>query len=681
MTFQFEDDSALEELLNQQLDRNKRTSVSTNLINKTARSTKKQLENTSDKLLQDATNDKALDESRSENSPSRSKVGKLSNWLYQDKNPSALGNNKELDEDIDLNPEEKRESFNLQAQQETTMPSIRSQRLESNQTQFQPDIRGPPNLDVKNSIVVSSDLSSNSSNLLRFGNENELQQMTKQSLIRLVLDQFMPEIHKSNNHLVEIDKLKHDLAECRAELDKESLKRQAIMREHDERSRLTESSWNHLNKQLEYRLEVSQTELKEVISRYDIMMAKFESDHQKQIDFIVQNYQARLEEQQVQSEAELKRRQAIHELEMSSRLRIQGDMKKLDSIYDCWQVTIEGTIKQLEQQFRSIESLLDKQTSTIRWNNEELMRKNESTSEQAAKLETQLTTFDNLTNSIKTLLDNLTKKVGFIDDRDNQLVQANVHIQELKDKILELDLKRESLNSQEKELEQEKFELRLTMQRLHHETNRLDELKETNEVKSRKIEDRENVINDIDQELKKRRLQIDHERTELDQDREQLELDRKGLRNKRNELDRWQVDLGQQRRILQKQFSKLNYDNGRLVFIKNSVQKELLQLKRLQRSLVCSICLQRLCEVKPDTDQPYRNRDNFDIAINKKDKIHDESLVQNSHKTRNIGYQNISGLHNKLHMDQREIIRESMFVKYLHESKPKYDLQTKPGVC
>lgn len=698
MTFQFEDDSALEELLNQQLNRNKRQLSSSDASNRLSNRLKLiDQPIVKNPLVKDPYDDivdnieslpDSLNPNQNNNAQNSTSGGSksLSSWLYpkqQATRQSSASNqntttkpaanfdddsnddNDIPDNEIDAdsqNIKQKNQRLTKQIDNQNTPMTIPFTNRDS-------DNFGTTSIRTTN---LNDEQNSKNSIYDKYINQETLQQMSKQALLRVILDEILPELKEKLN-LGEINiSLRKQLTDCQLELKNECLRRQSLQREQEERIRLAESSWIQLNKQLEYRLEFNQNELKETIARYDKIMVKFEEDRAKQVAFVTENYQNQLEELRQQNEAEIKRRQAIHEMELSSRFRVQGELKKLDSVFDCWQVTIESTIKQLETQFKSIESLLDKQTTTIRWNNEQLSDKNKETSESAEKIHQEVDKFNQLTKSIELLMSQISSNVNNLNDRDTILREANLSLQELRQKTAIFESKQAEISAREQILNQEKFELRLNLQKIDMDKARLVELKEAQDNNAKLINEREIKIDELEKELKKRQLVADYERIEMDQSREKLLLEQKSLKIKQQELNKWQLELGQERRLLRKQANKLDIETNRMSAIKISAQKELDQLHRLQKSLVCSICLDRLYDIqaKPLNGLGIETKTTQDHQYEQEyDAIHGiTAKTKRYFSGKNSALDNLQYLKQKIERDKMDIAKENKFVKLLQST-------------
>lgn len=618
MSYQFDDESALEELLNQQLDRSRQQA------NDSGRSTRP----LTGEIKPKTPSSIPQRPSSGSNAASRNR---LADWLNS--------NQDEEERETEAKTSIPSKSVQFSSGIEPSGSSSRlAKRLESDKDKREKKTRDQDLLD-------------------QYGNEAALQQMSKQRLVQVILEELVPSIQLQLNLSASMTETELRLKQLEGELDRERTKAESLQREQEERLRLTEASWVQLNKQLNYRVELYEKELSDTIERNNSNMIKLHEEHRRQLESMSKNYEARLVEQKSQFDEESKRRQAIHELEMSSRLRVGGELSKLDSIFSCWHETIETTIKQLESQFKSVELLLDKQTVTIRSSNDAISERSQATGELGERLEAKAAEFDRISKLILNLIERLEPKLSHFDQVDSLLQDVSDKLSQLTDQNRKLEARQVELAQREREFESFKFSTHLEAKQLEHQTNHLNEIIESNRIKTSHLNEREKQFDERNRELDSKSAQLDKRQMELQQDGEKLDSERRRLTNKERELSKWQDELAKERRFMRRQLKQVNHYSNRLSNIKLGVQKELNQLRRLQSSIVCSICLERLCRTKGDG--VYESNDlTSDYKASDKNNNNNKWMKTDVDQMRRV-----------IEAEWRELARECKYVNFLTDTK------------
>lgn len=598
MSYQFDDESALEELLNQQLDRSRQQASSNATIRSTRPLTAAGVTPNKDssRVIGNVQRPSSSGEPSTLNrssliNPSQSK-NKFGDWLNPNQNKPDQADDAEA------------ENFSFPLVQSRVVQfeqPIGSVLSKENQTQvIKPNsvssIQPIEDYKAEKSTFDKRSREPIEALITKYGNTEELQKMSKQRLVQLVLEELLPVLQDQVRSKVSLENAQSKLIQLESEIEKEKDKGESLKREQNERLKLAEASWIQINKQLSFRLELYEKELKDTIERYNGMLSRSDEEQRKHIESMVKSYEVRLEEQRELMEAELKRRQTIHELEMSSRLRISGELSKLDSIFNCWNETIESTINQFETQFKSIELLMDKQTSSIRGNNEALMLKNQEALERDEKLDAKAREFEKIFESMKESLKGIDDKSAKMSLLETLMGQIDDKLQTVLELSSKLDSRQDELKIREKSLEEERFEIRVKTMQLEQEVKLNDNLKLTLEAQKEDLKNTERLLSDRDRELNMRQNELDKRITESIRNIANIEQREKYLNDKEHDLSRLHNELAKERRSIQRHSRQISFDIDRLSKVRADAQKELNQLRRLQKSIVCSICLDSLCK-------------------------------------------------------------------------------------
>lgn len=579
MSYQFEDDSALEELLNQQLDRRKPTQPSSGAVDscgmiKPAQRTRTDIVQTSHSIsLRPQTAGLNKQPQFAEDptpSPTGTLKNKLSSWLdAKDTEP--------LEADLP-NP--------LQVR------SLGDTHL----------INHLP----RKSLITTTDDDQASIDRLLGITSVQLQGMSKQRLIQFIQNQILPTIENLNYSASKNSDM--EVARLKGELEFERSKQQTMELRYSEQIKLAESMWIQLNKQLESKLVSNEQAMKQMSESNKILIEQLEEEHKQELNQLVLLHRTRRDEDREQFEITLKRREEFHRLEMESKLKVNYDIVKLDTIFAEWHKMIGSMFSNFELQLKSVDEYLDRQTIEINSSNQELAKKTKLLLEHFARFESQNNLIDDLAKNINSLLPCLASH-----QRENERlsIQSSAQLTELQerdarlaDKESELDRLKDELTSVRDKLNKEKFEIGLDANRLAYKEERLNELMYSNEETERGLKKECRMVAARETRLAETRASLESKGAELKSQNYDLHLLRKRLQDEEEQLSKRELQLSNEWNLLREQQKQVERETDKLVRLRDRIKKELAQLRRLQNSLVCSICLDRLFKqsnLKPPT--------------------------------------------------------------------------------
>lgn len=560
MSYQFEDDSALEELLNQQLDRRKQqpkpsqvqptggrpsTAVTVPPVHQPSRPSNMSASNISNRKSS-LSNDEQ---------PSKSK---LSSWL------AGKG---QVDTKLDLKADD------------TSLVSS-SNRLPPISSTFKSKPQSLDQIEIDFSLF----------------DEDKLQEMSKQRLIQLIMNQIQDLV--KNLHAETSTHSTNQVEQLKAELDVERRRLQSLEATQLDKIKLEEQKWTQINEQLEKRLDFSERELTRLIDGQREHLLKIDEQHEKDLHKLVEYYELKLKNDREQFDELLRRRNEIHQIEMDSRLRVDCNLNKLDTIQSEWNKSIETTISQLENHFKSVETLLDKQTIQVKGTNLSLLEKTEHLNSHYGK-------FEQCNNKVSELADcmsSLMPKITRLQEQNESIHEAT------RNKLDEFNKRSDLLSKKEEDIERLKFELvaakeklnedrlrlALDMNRVELKEKNLDESMQTNRDLQAELEAQKSEQSERDIQLRSMGSNLDTKANELREQNYDLHLARKRLTSQKDELAKSQSELELKKRSMEEQSGKLEANMKRLHLLRAQVNRELDQLGRLQKSLICSLCLSRL---------------------------------------------------------------------------------------
>lgn len=603
MSYQFEDDSALEELLNQQLDRRRQqqktlagrpltggsnSSSANNNTNNNNTSRVPQPIRPSTSRLNNSNNDNVQSQPPTEKNPlpaagasandqsTGPKASKLANWLAADNALAGSSSARQappiastIEDENNLRPTTRKSSGSL-ATKMTTLG------------------RGSSKID-------------NSSALKWMQDEDKLQEMSKQRLIQFILEEIQPNLKESmeSSELElrqEIDRLAQELEE---EKDRHrSREKQQIQ--------LIESKWQQLNKQLETRLEFSDSELREARESQRLLVRELDEEFKRQMKQVSESYQSRLEEEKRSSEEALRRSQELHRLELESKLKVNIELDKLETTFGEWQRMVRLTVGELADQLKAIESLLEKQTLEINTTNVNLTKKSQQLSEQYARFETQTGQLDVLSAKLSEQIlpqFSLAQKESqsAIDKMNSELGQLNKQMESIEKSKLGLEEQRRQLEVDKDELSKSRFEVALESSRLGFKEEKLDDLVGKNERTGAQLSEQTRAQQQKELKLERLESSLESKSTKLREQNYELHLIRKRLDSKEEDLARLESELAAKSARLEADGTKLSGHRRRLEELRNRIRRESGQLCRLEKSLICSLCFGRLFDAEQET--------------------------------------------------------------------------------
>lgn len=594
MSYQFEDDSALEELLNQQLDRRaKPTSASVLQARARVPTAGPQLSAASDRaalssysrpLSRQLSTGIATDkEEDGPNKISAKTSGKLSAWLNPSES-STTGNQaaKTIEESpVSVSPKALQPNVPTASNREDSIPTFSLERPRTSQR-----------LDVSKSSAQSDDFVINES----LFDAERLQEMSKQRLILHITDQIRPHLMQMSKTVEKTaNRLTQDLNE---ELEKERAQVANIERSCAERLRLEEGKWSLLQKQLESRLESCEQELVSSNQRNQTHLSRLNEEFEASIKRLREGYETRLADERRQFDETIKRREELHRLELDSKLRINLDVNSLETMHKEWQSMVKTTISELDNQFKAVEDALGKQTSLVNGTNKDLADKTSTLSAHYDGFKRQADRMNGLVEHLTTLLPELdrfrSESDSLIKQSINQLSKLTQKDEQLYEREQQLNKQSDSLARVRESLNEERLQLAIESNRICLRQERLEELISSNEMLESKLITQNNDLNEKQTQLQAARASLDSEASQLREQNYDLHLLRKRLHNERDKLDAAQTSIEKERDNLRKQVVEVDENRRKVVDLRVRLRKELEQLTRLQRSLVCSLCLSRL---------------------------------------------------------------------------------------
>lgn len=598
MSYQFDDDSALEELLNKQLDRKKqepssrssqRASTATGrLQQRDAQPQQQQLANdegnsshslhqSSLLLGRQANNVEPIDYGAKSMSSSGVSSGvvnrsqpmsKMAAWL-NDKNTAAKADS--MDDSID--PKNGHlEAIISEAHQQTSVTNLRSKIMSGQREQI-------------NKLLNES------------FQESKLQEMSKQRLIQIILQQVCPNF-RDMLKLLDEQSSTSELDKLRDELKDEKNRVYSLEIQLAQEIDLAQNRWIQLKKQTDSQIESTQRELNETIVRQKEIINKLDEDYKEQLVKLTESYKCKLKEEKETYEETLKRREEFHKLELDSKLKVNFNLNKLETTFKQWQIMIQSTIDSFDGQFKIIENLLEKQTVEINGTNLELFKKTKQLCESYENFDQQNERFKMLTKELSEIMPSLVRSQQenelICKRTSEQLAQFLKQNDAIKERELELEKMKNEILIGKEDLNRDKYQLGLDNCKLAYKEERLNELLQRNEELKFKLEERKRK--QIEQEAKLDMLQanLESKTKQIKEQNYELHLTRKEFTQKQEDLIKSQAEISDKRKLINDELNELRSEANKLSNLRARAQKELSQLKRLQKSLICSICLDRL---------------------------------------------------------------------------------------
>lgn len=611
MSYQFEDDSALEELLNQQLDsrkqqtkqlstgpRHQQLSASSNASESSKPPATSKLRPSSAKVQQARQLTPTFEEATAidDAAPSSSAPkGRLSSWLDKGTIKNGPKPTGRPYSSAHTTPSAKRETQSIKNALE----------FDSMQSSFQPQQASP------RGFAGSEDGAGDKLDKLLV--ESNLQEMSKQRLISLIVEQIAPTVKElqheaSRQSAEEVERLK-------LQLQREKYYLQSFKLRHEEQLKLEEQKWLQQTAQLEERLRSSEQELDRNLELQREHLSKLDEQYRVNLSKLNENFEAKFAAERQRFEDQLERRETLHKLELESKLKVDCSLTQLKAFQEEWQQMISRTISQLEQHFRSVQILLDKQTIQVNGTNTELAEKAKLLSEQYAK-------FDQCNEKIGQLADQMSATMPkfhsiqvdngqLLKSTNEQLARLIEQCESIRRKELELEAKQEEVQGLNDKMSQDRMQQALEASKLQMREERLGELMESIRVEEEKLKQIANSQLEREHQLQETRSTLDSKAVELREQNFELHLLRKRLTGQKEELIKAQVELLNERKSLKTKACELSDESDRLATLRDRVTRELDQLKRVQKSLVCSLCLNRL--FGPTAATVTANQLSFDI--------------------------------------------------------------------
>lgn len=588
MSYQFEDDSALEQLLNQQLDRRTRT-TSANVLQTRAKTAA-----SSQSLVTDRAGSSSysrplsrqlstiVSTGKEEDTPSETTTrtsGKLSAWLNPSSSLTATNQaTKAIEESpSSLSPKPQHLPVPVASEKRDSISSLKASRAIH--------LENKPDVHVDDFVVDES-----------LFDPERLQEMSKQRLILHITDQIKP-------HMVQLCKsvektasrLTQNLSE---KLEKEREQVANIEKSCADRLRLEESKWSLLQKQLESRLEVCEQELVASNQRNQAHLSRLNEEFETSMKRLRDGYETRLTDERSQFDETIKRREELHKLELDSKLRINLDVNNLETMHKEWQTMVKTTISDLDYQFKAVEDALGKQTLLVNGTNKDLTDKANILSAHYDAFKRQAEQMNGLVEHLTTLLPELDRfrceTDSLIKQSINQLSKLTHKDEQLSEREQQLNKQSDSLAKSRDNLNEERLQLAIELNRIGLRQERLEELISSNEMLESKLMAQSNDLNERQAQMQTVRASLDAEASQLREQNYDLHLLRKRLHNEQDKLNAIRSSVEKERNDIRQQVVDVRENRRKLVDLQATFRRELEQLTRLQRSLVCSLCLNRL---------------------------------------------------------------------------------------
>ena len=426
--------------------------------------------------------------------------------------------------------------------------------------------------------------------------EERLQEMSKQRLIQLILGEIRPRLaelrlRSKATSMEELERLKR-------ELEGERRRVELVETRHGEEVKLIEQKWAQINRQLESRLELGERELAKSLEGQREYIEKLDKQQQADVSKLIEGYESRLESERQQFETALRRQEEMFKLELESKLRVNCDLSKLEVVQGEWQRRLEATVGQLEMHFKSVENLLDRQTLQVNGTNVELSKKVELLSGHYGRFEANNLRVGQLAEQMGELMpqfcSNQRTAECILSKLDESLRQVERQRMELEEQSKVVGARERELAIAREQLQEERLGTRLTEQRVSMREEQVEELAKLNSERRRKLNEQSNQQVERERQLQATRTSLDARSSELKEQNYDLHLLRKRLESDRSALERAEAELSEGRKWLEAERLRLAEESGKLEQLRARCQRELDQLGRLQKSLICSLCLSRL---------------------------------------------------------------------------------------
>lgn len=425
---------------------------------------------------------------------------------------------------------------------------------------------------------------------------NSLQEMSKQKLISLILEKLEPKLRhlqqeSSKSSLNEVERLKN-------ELQKERFHLEVFQLRHDEQLKLEEQKRLQQINQLEERVKFSEDELSKSFQIHRDHLKKLDEQYRENLTKLSENFDQKLLRERAHYEDQLSRREHLFKLELESKLKVDSNLEHLETFQDNWQLMLKETIGQLKEHLKSVQALLEVQTSQVNGTNKELAEKTTLLNENYAK-------FDACNQKISHLADEMGSTIPsiksaqlatqeLVDKSVGLLSELSSHLKEVEQRKQELDKRKADIDTENARQARERMELELRMGKLEMKEERVNELLEINKGSELRWQQKLNDQQEQEQQLHVRRSNLEAKTVELREQNLELHLMRKQLTGQREELMRSRLEFEQERKLNKGKILELKEETKRLATIRDQVEREMSQLRRVQKSLVCSLCLNRL---------------------------------------------------------------------------------------
>ena len=436
-----------------------------------------------------------------------------------------------------------------------------------------------------------------------------LQEMSKQRLIALISEQIAPQVRQLQQEATQFSSEQVDT--LKVELERERLLVQSIEVRQEEALKLEQHKWLQQVEQLEQRLQANERELEHRLELHREHVAKLDDQYRANLAKLVDNFDSKLVNERKHFEEKLERTESLHKLELESKLNVDCNLSQLNAIQDNWKQMIGRTIDQLEHHFRGVQSLLDKQTVQVNGTNLELLDKAKLLSEQQIKFDQCQERVGQMAASLGEILpkfSSIHQENGNLLDRINLKLEDLIKLgQSTREHELELERKRTQLEELGDKLQADKIRQTVEASKMQWQEERLSELVESNKRNEQHWSTARLELEERERQLQAARSALDARSVELREQNFELHLLRKRLAGEKEQLAKACLEMSDERRSLKAESSRVAGEQAKLAAFRERMARELDQLRRVQESLVCSLCLGRLFAANQSTNQHRRH--------------------------------------------------------------------------
>lgn len=466
----------------------------------------------------------------------------------------------------------------------------------------------------------------------------DIQSMTKQELISLVKQQ--------SEHISVMDMEQQQCNQIIKRMSEKSEREMVFFKElYETKQKLFEETQEDNSKRIEskYLLEIKQLELKcdnleaiqaklqqECAQQKESLEAQYK-DHLSKIEANHERYTAILTDQH---KNDLARLNNLKEQELQSVVVVRDNGANLDRLLAEWSEKIQQVTAVYDKELEKRQSILDKQSQTLDESNEQIVAITRNLSNSNVDNRNHFQEYSNLVQEHKTLFVELSKlsknmvsQMEAFNQERKQLQSDSLRQQEdiakersqvvtnitlFGEKILSIEEQTRVLQKKESELNDKERKLKFDMETFQQEQNiaRINRKDNENKILSSQI-DFQNKQQEMTQEeakLKRWRDELDQKSSEIEKVRSDLEIKGQELRHQnseamrlrdearstQDEVERIRKDILTKEKLLTKMKRDIEENKMKYSLLYKTYHAEMQQLQRLKQSLICSLCSSRL---------------------------------------------------------------------------------------